>query len=147
MSENKCCICPNYSLRVLVWTMISLFYYLTLMRIPWIYFTIYKETIKEIGTKFVKSKIQAPQLINNLFPTFSIAYMFSSISIISYWGNHYSINSVYRLEITPSKAHKKVRPICIIKMTATMIPILNYNLDFFCLVLLEFNIIFVSTPV
>lgn len=48
---------------------------------------------------------------------------------------------------TESVALSKVIDIWVRKMMATMIPILNYNLDFFWRVLLLFNMIFVSTPV
>ncbi len=48
---------------------------------------------------------------------------------------------------TDINAQKNVNAICVKNTNATIIPILNYNLDFFCLVLLEFNIIFESIPV
>lgn len=45
------------------------------------------------------------------------------------------------------RAQKKVIDICTINTMATMIPILNSSLDFFCLVLLELSMILESMPV
>jgi hypothetical protein len=49
--------------------------------------------------------------------------------------------------IVDINAQRNVMAICAKNITATIIPILNYSLDFFCLVLFEFSIILESTPV
>lgn len=96
------------------------------------YLTIYNDTIKEIGTKLVKSRIQLPHLTNKRWKKFIYTV---------------NVKSILYVDMTAKKALNKVIDICVRKITATMIPILNYNLDFFCRVLLLFNIILVSTPV
>lgn len=97
------------------------------------YFTISSETINEIGTKFVNNKIQLPHFT---ISSFVVEKSIQSDKFIRFLDRIVDIN-----------AHKKVIAICIKNTTATIIPILNYNRDFFCLVLLEFNIILESTPV
>lgn len=99
---------------------------------PWIYLTIYKETINEIGTKLVNNNIQLPHLINNLCKK-----LIYTINVIS---TEYLDNADIR-------ALMNVMIICVKNINATIIPILNYNRDFFCLLWLLFSIIFVSTPV
>lgn len=96
------------------------------------YLTIYNETIKEIGTKFVKRRIQLPHFINNRWKKLMYTEKFRSI---------------FSDDRTDKNALSKVIDIWVRKITATMIPILNSSLDFFCRVLLLFSIIFVSTPV
>ena len=96
------------------------------------YLTIYNETIKEIGTKFVKRRIQLPHFINKRWKKFIYTA---------------KVKSILYVDKTDKNALNKVIDICVRKIIATMIPILNYNLDFFCRVLLLFNMIFVSTPV
>jgi hypothetical protein len=56
------------------------------------------------------------------------------------------MSKVY-VEMTDKKALNKVIIICDKNIKATIIPILNYSLDFFWRVLLLLSMIFVSTPV
>lgn len=106
-----------------------------LMFIPWMYLTIYNETIKEIGTKFVNNNIQLPHFINILW------------NRLKYYQFNIIFRSILPAEYTDNNALNNVIAIWIKNITATIIPILNYNLDFFWRVLLLFNIILVSTPV
>ena len=105
------------------------------MFIPWMYFTIYNDTINEIGTKFVNNNIQLPHFINILW------------NILKYYQFKIILRSKLPAEYTDNTALNNVIAIWIKNITATIIPILNYNLDFFWRVLLLFNIILVSTPV
>ncbi len=99
------------------------------------YFTIYNDTISEIGTKFVNNNIQLPHLINILW------------NKLKYYQFNIILRSILPAEYTDNTALNNVIAIWIKNITATIIPILNYNLDFFWRVLLLFNIILVSTPV
>jgi hypothetical protein len=96
------------------------------------YFTIYKVTIKDIGTKFVNRRIQLPHLMKSVFEREN-----SSAYSIDMFG-------VVKVEI---RALVKVNIIWAINMPITIKPILNYSLDFFCLDLLLFSMILESTPV
>lgn len=100
---------------------------------PWIYLTISKDTINEMGTKFVNSSIQLPHFT---ISSFVVEKSIQSDKLILFFDIK-----------TDMKAQRKVIAIWVKNTTATIIPILNSNLDFFCLVLFEFNIILESTPV
>lgn len=97
------------------------------------YLTISRDTIKEMGTKLVKSRIQLPHLIMSSF-------------VVEIRTQADKMNAFLDIK-TDMRAQKNVIDICMMKTTATMIPILNYNLDFFCLVLLELSMILESMPV
>lgn len=136
LSENICWICPSYSFSELVWTITYAGFVVLnlelLMLMPWMYFTISRDTISEIGTKFVNNKIQLPHLINSRWKKLKYSLRLRS-------------NECF--EAIAKKALSKVISIWVRKINATMIPILNYSLDFFWRVLLLFNMILVSTPV
>ena len=102
------------------------------MLIPWIYLTISKETIKEIGTKLVNNKIQLPHFIKSWWKKFIYTA---------------KVTSIFYVDITERKALNNVIDIWARKINATIMPILNSSLDFFWRVLLLFNMILVSTPV
>lgn len=86
-----------------------------------------------MGTKFVNSSIQLPHFT---ISSFVVEKSIQSDKLILFFDIK-----------TDMKAQRKVIAIWVKNTTATIIPILNSNLDFFCLVLFEFNIILESTPV
>jgi hypothetical protein len=103
-----------------------------LILMPWMYLTISRVTIKEIGTKLVNSRIQLPHLINS--------YLEREISFPYY-------KKMLEMVRVETIALEKVSIIWAQKTPITIRPILNSSLDFFCLGLLLFSMILLSTPV